>query len=198
MFLFYKRFLDLLLSILLIVTLLPILIISTLSIILIDHQNPFFLQKRSGINSKNIYIIKFQTMKLIHGKKKVTKLGNILRISKVDELPQLINIIRNDMSLIGPRPLYIEFNNHYKKKHKQRLTIKPGLSGLAQVKVKDSTDWNKKFNYDVIYIKKASFKLDSYIIIKTIIMIFNSLFFKKKRALETIRYRENFFENYCK
>ncbi len=198
MFFFYKRFFDLTVSICLLITLFPFLAIILLLIILIDFQSPFFVQKRSGILKKQIKIIKFQTMKFKKGEMRVTKLGKILRLSKIDELPQLINILFNDMSIIGPRPLYIEFNDHYKERHKLRLTIKPGLSGLAQIKVKDSTDWNKKFNYDVIYVKNSSFKLECYIIIKTIILIFKSIFLKKSRAKESIQYKKNFYENYCK
>ena len=83
---------------------------------------------------------------------KITFIGNFLRISKLDELPQIFNVFIGNMSFIGPRPLYLEFNQHLKKAHKLRLSIKPGITGLAQIRVKDSTDWNKKFNYDVIYI----------------------------------------------
>ena len=75
-----------------------------------------------------------QTMKTIQGTKQITLLGKFLRISKIDELPQLISVLKNDMSLIGPRPLYIDFNQHYKEKHRIRLFIKPGLTGLAQIK----------------------------------------------------------------
>ena len=153
--------------------------------------------ERSGINGKTIKIVKLQTMKNINEKKNITKLGKILRVSKIDELPQLISVIKNDMSLIGPRPLYKDFNRYYKEKHRSRLLIKPGLTGLAQIKVKDSTDWKKKFNFDSIYVKKASYSLDLYIIIKTFIIIINSIFVKNNRAIETIDYK-NFFENYCK
>ena len=137
-------------------------------------------------------------MKYVNSKKNVTKLGKLLRFSKIDELPQLLSVIKNDMSLIGPRPLYIDFNQYYKKKHKSRLSIKPGLTGLAQIKINDSTNWKRKFNFDSIYIKKASFSLDIYIIFRTLIIIINSIFVKNKRAIESIDYKKNFFENYCK
>ena len=137
-------------------------------------------------------------MKNINGKKNITKLGKLLRVSKIDELPQLISVIKNDMSLIGPRPLYVDFNQHYRKKHRSRLFIKPGLTGLAQIKVKDSTDWIRKFNFDSIYVKKVSYGLDLYIILKTFVIIINSIFVKNKRAIEIIDYKKNFFENYSK
>ena len=113
-------------------------------------------------------------MKLINGKKNPTKLGKILRLTKIDELPQLLNILKNEMSLIGPRPLYLDFNSHYTRKHKLRIHIKPGLTGLAQIKVRDSTDWLKKFNFDCIYVKKANINLDLYILFKTFIRLLQS------------------------
>ena len=161
-------------------------------------QNPFFFQERSGIKGKKINIIKFQTMKLINGKKNPTKLGKILRLTKIDELPQLLNILKNEMSLIGPRPLYLDFNNHYSRKHKLRIYIKPGLTGLAQVKVRDSTDWLKKFNFDYIYVKKANINLDLYILFKTFIIVLNSLLKKNYRAIESIDYKSSFYEKYYK
>ena len=137
-------------------------------------QNPFFFQVRSGIKGKKINIIKFQTMKFINGKKIPTKLGKILRLTKIDELPQLLNILKNDMSLIGPRPLYLDFNSYYSRKHKLRIYIKPGLTGLAQIKVRD-VQLVQKFNFDYIYVKKANINLDLYILFKTFIIVLNSL-----------------------
>ena len=102
------------------------------------------------------------------------------------------------MSIIGPRPLYKEFNNYYIDKHKLRISVKPGLTGLAQVKVRDSTDWFKKFNFDTIYVKKANYNLDFYILFKTFSIVFNSIFKKNHRAIESIDYKRSFFENYCK
>ena len=130
--------------------------------------------------------------------KKITFIGSIMRVTKIDELPQLINIIKNDMSIIGPRPLYLDFNKFYKKHHRSRLSIKPGLTGLAQIKVRDSTDWSKKFNFDTIYVKKANYNLDLYILFKTFSIFFNSIFKKNHRAIESIDYKRSFFENYCK
>ena len=198
MFLFIKRLFDIFFSFIFLTFSAPIIFIFSFFILVFDKQNPFFIQERSGINGKTIKIVKLQTMKNINEKKNITKLGKILRVSKIDELPQLISVIKNDMSLIGPRPLYKDFNRYYKEKHRSRLLIKPGLTGLAQIKVKDSTDWKKKFNFDSIYVKKASYSLDLYIIIKTFIIIINSIFVKNNRAIETIDYKKNFFENYCK
>ena len=198
MFYLCKRLFDLIISSILIVVTFPIIILSIISILIFDFQNPFFFQERSGINGKKIQIIKFQTMKSINGQKKITSLGNLLRLSKIDELPQLISVLKNDMSFIGPRPLYLDFNKYYKKDHKYRISIKPGITGLAQVKVRDNTDWNKKFNFDVIYVKNANFSLDFYIFFKTFLIIFNSMIIKRKRIIESVDYKQNFFSNYCK
>ena len=127
---------------------------------------------------------------------KITFIGNFLRISKLDELPQIFNVFIGNMSFIGPRPLYLEFNQHLKKAHKLRLSIKPGITGLAQIRVKDSTDWNKKFNYDVIYTLRNNFKLDLYIFFETIIMIIKSILFTKHRPNEIIDYKSSFYESY--
>ena len=196
MFFYFKRVFDLIIALLFFVLVLPLLFIASLSILIIDLQSPFFIQERSGLYGKKINIYKLKTMKFINGHKKVTILGKILRLSKIDELPQLINVLRNEMSIIGPRPLYVDFNNYYKKNHKSRLSIKPGITGLAQIKVRDATDWYKKFNFDIIYVKKISIKLDCYILFKTIIIIINSLFSKKNRIIESYDYKKSFFENY--
>lgn len=197
MFFLNKRFFDLILSFFLIIIIFPFFILSIIFILFIDLQNPFFIQERSGIYGKRIKIIKLQTMKTINNKIIVTKLGQILRISKLDEIPQLVNVIMNDMSIIGPRPLFIEFNKHYKGKHKFRLKIKPGITGLAQVKVKDSSNWSIKFNFDYIYYKKQSARLDLFIIYRTIVNIFLSIFVKNKRPIENIDYLRDFLNNYA-
>ena len=195
---YFKRFFDLVFSLIFIILSLPLMILTIFLIAIFDMHNPFFFQVRSGIKGKKINIIKFQTMKLINGKKNPTKFGKILRITKIDELPQLLNVLKNDMSLIGPRPLYLDFNSHYSDKHKIRILIKPGITGLAQVKVRDSTDWFQKFNFDYIYVKKVNINLDFYILFKTFSIISNSFFKKNYRAIESIDYKSSFYENYCK
>ena len=197
MFFLNKRIFDLVFSFFLVTILFPVFILSIILILFIDRQSPFFFQERSGIYGKRIKIIKLQTMKTMNNKINVTKLGQFLRISKLDEIPQLINVIMNDMSIIGPRPLYIEFNKHYKGKHKLRLKIKPGITGLAQVKVKDSSNWSIKFNFDYIYYKKQCTSLDLFIVYRTIVNIFLSIFVKNKRSIENIDYMSDFLKNYA-
>ena len=195
---FYKRLIDISISIIIFVTFLPILFVLFTLIIIIDLQNPIFTQERSGKFGKKIKIYKLRSMKKTFNENHITKFGKFLRLSKLDELPQLINVINGTLSLIGPRPLYLEFNDHYKDNHKNRLKIKPGITGLAQVKVRDSTNWSRKFNFDIIYIRKISFRLDLYIFILTLKIIFSSLINKEKRPIESIDYKSNFFNKYKK
>lgn len=196
MFLLLKRLFDIILSTILVFTSFPFLFFSTILVLIIDNHFPIFLHERSGKNGKIIKIIKLRTMKERDGVLEITKLGKFFRISKIDELPQLFNVFIGNMSFIGPRPLYLEFNQYLKKNHKLRLSVKPGITGLAQVKVKDSTDWNKKFNFDVIYIRRNNFKLEFYIFFETIIMIIKSLLFTKHRPNEIIDYKSSFYESY--
>lgn len=193
-----KRIFDIFFSLLFLFLFSPVILLSALLIMLIDLQNPFFIQERSGLNEKKIKIIKLQTMKIFNSQIEVTKLGKLLRLTKIDELPQLINVLKNEMSIVGPRPLFIEFNQFYKKNHKVRINLKPGITGLAQVKVSDSTNWNKKFNFDSIYFKKKGYCLDIYILFKTFILVLKSIFIKKARPFESIDYKKHFYDNYCK
>ena len=175
---------------------LPIVFILFLLIVLFDRHNPIFIQQRAGINGKVIKIYKLRTMKSYNGESIVTNLGKFIRFSKIDEIPQIINIIKGEMTLIGPRPLYKEFNSYYSPKHVLRLTVKPGITGLAQIKIKESYNWKRKFNFDYIYVKNQSYKLDIYILIFTCIKILFSLINRNERALEINNYYENFFTNY--
>ena len=195
---FYKRLIDVSISTIIFVTFLPILFVLFTLIIIIDLQNPIFTQERSGMFGKKIKIYKLRSMKKTFNEIHITKFGKFLRLSKLDELPQLINVINGTLSLIGPRPLYLEFNDHYQDNHKNRLKIKPGITGLAQVKVRDSTNWSRKFNFDIIYIRKISFRLDLYIFILTLKIILSSLINKEKRPIESIDYKSNFFNKYKK
>ena len=196
MFLLLKRLFDIILSTLLIFASFPFLFFSIILVLIIDNHFPLFLHERSGKNGKIIKIIKLRTMKERDGVLEITKLGKFFRISKIDELPQILNILLNDMSFIGPRPLFLDFNNYYKKHHKLRISVKPGLTGLAQIKVKDNSNWSQKFNFDVIYIKHTNFKLELYILYMTFLLVLKSLFQKESRPIEIINYKKHFFENY--
>jgi len=138
-----------------------------------------FIQERSGFNGKRIKIIKFRTMNYFNQKEEsISRYGLFLRKTKLDELPQMFNLIKGDLTLIGPRPLYMEYNKLYSKKHKLRLMLKPGITGWAQVNEYNGINWNKKFDLDVWYYYNKSLAIDLLIILKTLIKICNS-FFKK-------------------
>ena len=196
MFLLLKRLFDIILSTLLVFASFPFIFFSIILVLIIDNHFPIFLHERSGKNGKIIKIIKLRTMKEKNGVLEITKLGKFFRISKIDELPQVFNILLNDLSFIGPRPLFLDFNNYYKKNHKLRISVKPGLTGLAQIKVKDNSNWSQKFNFDVIYIKHTNLKLELYILYMTFLLVLKSLFQKESRPIEIINYKKHFFENY--
>ena len=137
---------------------LPIILLTSLIIFIVDRHNHFFhkLEQVKNFKSFKIYKLKSMKLNLKSNKMEVTTIGKIIRLFKIDELLQLINVLKNEMSIVGPRPLFPEFNYFYKKKHSQRFLEKPGITGLAQIKIRDSTNWERKFNYDAIYVKDKS------------------------------------------
>ncbi len=177
---FFKRIIDLILSFLGLVLLSPIFIIVALIILINNKGNLFFLQKRPGKNEKIFSIIKFKTMndkkdkygKLLPDKLRLTKIGKFIRNTSLDEIPQLINVIKGDMSIVGPRPLLIEYLPLYNDFQKQRHDVKPGITGYAQVNGRNALNWEKKFELDIYYVKKISFTLDCEIVFKTIVKVF--------------------------
>ena len=176
----FKRIIDLILSYLGFVLLSPIFIIVALIILINNKGNLFFLQKRPGKNEKIFSIIKFKTMndkkdkygKLLPDKLRLTKIGKFIRTTSLDEIPQLINVIKGDMSIVGPRPLLIEYLPLYSDFQKQRHNVKPGITGYAQVNGRNALKWKKKFELDIYYVKKISFTLDCEIVFKTIVKVF--------------------------
>ena len=155
----------------------PLLIIIYFSILVFEGRPVFFLQSRPGLKAKSFTIIKFRTMKnmedftnknLTHDKHRLTTLGKFLRKTSLDELPELINILKGEMSFIGPRPLLKEYLPLYSKKQLLRHNVLPGLSGWAQVNGRNSISWEDKFNKDIWYIYNMSFLLDLKIIFLTI------------------------------
>ena len=160
-----------------------ILIISIIFIIhkIIEKPPFFFVQKRVGINKWIIKILKIKTI----DDNKISKFSNFLRKTKLDETPQLLSILQGDLNLIGPRPLLIEYQGFYKKSEEIRFSIKPGITGLSQVKSINNPSWDTRLRWDIIYVKKKSFKLDIYIFFSTIKLIFLNLFNK-------VNYTDNF------
>lgn len=172
----FKRVIDFTTAVLGFLFLLPLFLLVTLFLFFANRGNPFFFQLRPGKDGKIFKIIKFKTMNdkkdadnnLLPDSERLTKIGMFVRKTSLDEIPQLINVIKGDMSLIGPRPLLPEYLSLYNDFQKQRHNIKPGITGWAQVNGRNAISWEKKFEYDVWYINNLSFSLDIRILLKTI------------------------------
>ena len=156
--------------------LLPIFIIVTILLIIVNRGNPFFLQERPGKNERIFKVIKFKTMNdfkdekgaLLPDKDRLTKVGLFVRKTSLDEIPQLLNVILGNMSLIGPRPLLVEYLPLYNNFQKQRHNVKPGITGWAQINGRNAISWEQKFELDIFYVNNISFLLDLKIIFLTI------------------------------
>lgn len=186
---YLKRILDLLIALILLILLSPLLIIIYI-LLKIKVKKPIFIQQRIGKDEKIFNIYKFKSLNdeldskglLKADKKREFYLGKLLRQSSLDELPQLINVIKADMSLIGPRPLLPEYLGHFSAKAAKRHSIRPGISGLAQIKGRNNISWEQKFEYDIFYLQNISFSLDAKIFLLTIIKLFNIKDIKKAKV----------------
>lgn len=173
-----KRILDLFFSIVLIICTSPILLIAAIGIICTSGFPVLFIQKRVGENNRIFNIYKLRTMNRnssaedIHSVSRVTKWGRYLRLLNIDELPQLFNILKGDMSFIGPRPLLVEYLQLYSSEQIKRHNVRPGLTGLAQINGRNTQSWEERFEWDIKYIKSASLKLDGFILLKTFKLLF--------------------------
>ncbi len=167
-----KRLFDIFAASLGLILFSPILLIIIL-IFFIRREKPFFFQLRPGKDEKLFTLIKFRTMREplfnenIHDVKRITSFGKWLRMTSLDELPQLINVLKGDMSIVGPRPLLIEYLPLYTEKEKIRHKVKPGLTGYAQIKGRNLITWKQKFALDIYYVENLSFWLDLYILALT-------------------------------
>ncbi len=172
----FKRFLDILFSVLaLLVLAIPMVVLAAL--VRVKLGSPvLFKQKRPGRNGKIFTLYKFRTMtderdengQLLPDEVRLTKFGQTLRNLSLDELPELFNILRGDMSFVGPRPLLIKYLPLYDDRQAHRHDVRPGLTGLAQVNGRNLLSWNEKFEYDIDYVQKESIKLDAQIAFKTV------------------------------
>lgn len=192
-----KYFFDFILAFLLMCILSPIFILIGV-LIFFDLNCPiFFLQKRGGIDGKPFRIIKFRTMRndgdldpsQTNDKNRTTKLGAILRKFSIDELPTLINILKGEMSFVGPRPLLYEYKNLYNDHQKERFRVKPGVTGWAQVNGRNNLSWNEKFNLDIWYINNQSILLDFQIVLLTIKKIFSNSDVNFDKSVDDIKFR---------
>jgi undecaprenyl phosphate N,N'-diacetylbacillosamine 1-phosphate transferase len=179
---FFKRFFDVAIALIAFVIFSPLLFLVFLLLLISNLGNPFFFQKRPGLNGEIFKVIKFKTMNekrdahgsLLPDDKRLTKLGIFLRKTSFDEGPQVINILKGDMSIIGPRPLLPEYLPLYNEQQKKRHDVKPGITGWAQINGRNTISWKKKFEYDVWYVENVSFLLDLKIFFKTFLKVFKS------------------------
>lgn len=172
----FKRIIDFFLSLIALIVLLPLLVILIILGTFFMRGNPFFMQGRPGKNEKIFKLIKFRTMNnrrdkdgnLLPDEIRLNKYGRFLRASSFDELPELVNIVKGDMSLIGPRPLLVEYLPKYNEFQHHRHDVRPGLTGYAQAHGRNTVSWEDKFAMDVWYTRHISFKEDIKIIFATV------------------------------
>ena len=195
---YIKRPVDFCLSLCAILVLSPVLLILTVVGVFAMKGNPFFTQQRPGKDEKIFKLIKFRTMtcetdgegKLLPDEKRLTKYGKFLRSTSLDELPELINILKGDMSIVGPRPLLPEYLPYYTKEEKQRHSVRPGLTGYAQAYGRNAIDWDKKLALDIEYVKKITFLGDVKIILTTV----KTVLCREGISSETSATMENFID----
>lgn len=184
---FFKRLLDFIIALTVLLLLSPVILILTVILAISVKGSPFFIQRRPGKNERIFKIIKFKTMSdkkdaagnLLMDDERLTAIGKFVRKTSLDEIPQLYNVMINDMSLIGPRPLVPEYLPFYNDKHRKRHDVKPGITGLAQVKGRNTMKFSERFDNDVFYVENLSFLLDCKIILLTV----KSILFKSSTVL---------------
>lgn len=176
---FFKRGIDFIIALFGLIATSPLLLTISILLTLQNKGTPFFLQERPGFKQKPFRIIKFKSMtderdahgNLLPDNLRLTKLGRFVRKTSIDELPQLINVLKGDMSLIGPRPLLFKYIPLYNQEQKRRHEVRPGITGWAQVNGRNSINWTEKFKYDVEYVNKVNFMFDVKILVMTVLKV---------------------------
>jgi undecaprenyl phosphate N,N'-diacetylbacillosamine 1-phosphate transferase len=179
---FFKRIIDLISAIIVFTITSPLFLLTFVVLCFQNKGSIFFYQERPGLHLQPFHIIKFKTMidkrdvngNLLPDIERITKFGGLIRKLSIDELPQLINVLKGDMSLIGPRPLLFKYIPLYSKEQLRRHEVRPGITGWAQVNGRNSISWTRKFELDIEYINKISLQLDIYIFWITIVKIIKS------------------------
>ena len=174
---YIKRLLDFIASLVGLILISPIFLIITIFLYFANQGKPFFIQPRPGKNGVIFNIVKFKTMndkkdseaKLLSDAERLTPIGSFVRKTSLDEIPQLLNVLKGDMSLIGPRPLLTHYLHLYSEFQNRRHEVKPGITGWAQVNGRNAISWDKKFEYDVWYVDHMSLTVDLKILFKTIL-----------------------------
>lgn len=179
---YIKRLLDFTIALIGIICLSPIFILVTIGLYFANQGKPFFFQARPGLNEKIFNIIKFKTMNdkadkngnLLSDAERLTPIGAFVRKTSLDEIPQLINVLKGEMSIIGPRPLLPQYLSLYSTEQKKRHLVRPGITGWAQVNGRNAISWNKKFELDVWYVENISLKTDIKVFFTTFKKVFKS------------------------
>lgn len=177
---YLKRFFDFVAAFLGLLLLSPVFMVVTIGLFFANQGKPFFLQKRPGKNERIFSIIKFKSMndkrdaegKLLPDAQRLTTIGKFVRKTSLDEIPQLMNVLKGEMSLIGPRPLLPEYLPLYDETQKRRHEVRPGITGWAQVNGRNAISWQQKFEYDVWYVDNLTFWLDVKILVRTVKKVF--------------------------
>lgn len=177
---YIKRFIDVVCSICALIMLSPIIVVTFLLVRIKLGSPVLFMQERPGKNGEIFKLYKFRSMtdardengKLLSDDIRLTKFGRLLRSTSLDELPELFNILKGDMSIVGPRPLLVEYLPYYTKEEKHRHDVRPGLTGLAQINGRNTLTWEEKFAFDIEYVKDITFIKDVQIIFKTVKKVF--------------------------
>jgi lipopolysaccharide/colanic/teichoic acid biosynthesis glycosyltransferase len=176
---FFKRVIDIMMALSILVVLSPVFLVVYILLAIANNGKAFFVQKRPGKNEKVFEIIKFKSMNdkkdsngtLLPDAERITKVGSFVRKTSLDEIPQLFNVLKGDMSMIGPRPLLTSYLKLYSEEQKRRHDIKPGVTGWAQINGRNTISWQKKFEYDVWYVDNCSFLLDVKILWMTFLKV---------------------------
>lgn len=179
---YVKYFLDFSVALIALLLLFPVFLVVLLLLVLYNSGKPFFFQERPGKNERIFKLVKFKTMndkkdingELLPDSVRLTKVGKFVRKTSLDEIPQLLNVLNGDMSLIGPRPLLVEYLPRYNDEQKRRHNVRPGITGLAQVNGRNAISWKRKFEYDLEYVDNLSFFLDVKIFFMTFLKVFKS------------------------
>lgn len=179
---FFKRLIDFVAAFFGLLVLSPVFIFVMIGLFFANQRKPFFFQLRPGKGEHYFKIIKFKTMNdkvdeygvLLPDVKRLTPIGSFVRKTSLDEIPQLINVLKGEMSLIGPRPLLLKYLPFYTEKERIRHTVRPGITGLAQVNGRNTVGWTERLAFDVIYVQNLTFKQDLKILYKTVLKVATS------------------------
>lgn len=177
---YFKRLFDFLIALVALLLFSPLFILVTIGLFFANQGKPFFFQIRPGKDEKLFRIVKFKTMhdktdaegNLLSDAERLTRIGRFVRKTSLDEIPQLLNVLKGDMSLIGPRPLLVQYLPLYNAEQKKRHDVRPGITGWAQVNGRNAISWEQKFVYDVWYVDNCSFLLDIKIVVLTLKKVF--------------------------